>query len=74
MYSYLQLAVSPYPNSVLSAGPLAAIAVVAVLSLAVWLILVFAAAREPRHHDVAVTTSLPRPREQEPEQSPRKAA
>jgi hypothetical protein len=39
-----------YPNSALSAGQLAIIAVVAMLSLAVWLTGVFVAAREPRQH------------------------
>jgi len=54
MYPYLALSVSPYPNSALSAGQLAIIAVVPVLSLAAWLIAVFAAnrgaaARPERH-------------------------
>jgi hypothetical protein len=49
-----------YPNSALSAGQLAIIAVVATLSLAIWLICVFAAAREPRQRTSnAETTSLP---------------
>jgi hypothetical protein len=38
-----------YPNSALSAGQMAAIAVVAALCLAIWLGAVFIAAREPRH-------------------------
>ena len=37
-----------YPNSALSAGQLALIAVVAVLCLAIWIGGVFVAAREPR--------------------------
>jgi len=49
-----------YPNSALSAGQLALIAVVAVLCLAVWLASVFVAAREPRHRaSSAGTASLP---------------
>jgi len=59
MYPYPPLSAGPYPNSALSAGALAVIALVAVLVLATWLILVFAAARPPRHHG-AGTTSLPR--------------
>jgi len=77
MYAYLPLSVGPYPNSALSAGQLAIIAVVAVLSLAVWLILVFAADREPRHRGTAGLRSLPqqpRAQEQEHEQPERKAA
>jgi hypothetical protein len=49
-----------YPNSALSAGQLAIIAVVAVLSLAIWLIGVFVAAREPRRESSAGTKTLPR--------------
>lgn len=77
MYPYLALSVSPYPNSALSAGQLAIIAIVPVLSLAVWLILVFVADREPRRRGAAGTTSLPqqpRAQEQEREQPERKAA
>ena len=49
-----------YPNSALSAGQLAVIAVVPVLCLAIWLIGVFVAAREPRRRDSgAGTASLP---------------
>ena len=51
MYPYPVLSVSPYPNSALSAGQYAIIAVVAVLSLSAWLVLVFAAGR----------TAAPRP-------------
>jgi hypothetical protein len=77
MYSSLLLSVSPYPNSALSAGQLAIIAVVPVLALCAWLILVFAADRQPRHGTAAGTTSLPqRPgaQEHELEQPERKAA
>lgn len=56
----LALSVGPYPNSALSGGALAVIAVVAVLVLAAWLVLVFAADRAPRHRGAAGTTSLPR--------------
>ena len=48
-----------YPNSALSAGQLALIAVVAVLSLAVWLGGVFIAAREPRHRESGAGTASP---------------
>ncbi len=77
MYPNLLLSVSPYPNSALSAGELAIIAVVPVLALVAWLILVFAAGRQPRHGAVTGTTSLPqRPgaQEHEREQPERKAA
>lgn len=43
-----------YPDSALSAGPLAIMAVVAVVSMAAWLILVFLAARQPRGTSAAV--------------------
>ena len=50
-----------YPNSVLSAGQLALIAVVAAVCLAVWIGGVFVAAREPRRRESSTgTTSLPR--------------
>jgi len=49
-----------YPNSALSAGQLALILVVPVLLLAIWLIAVFVAARDPRRRDSGTgTTSLP---------------
>jgi len=77
MYPYLA-SVSPYPNSALSAGQLAIIAIVPVLLLAAWLIFVFVADRGPRHRGAAGTTSLPQlpsAQEQEREQQPeRKAA
>jgi hypothetical protein len=49
-----------YPNSALSAGQLALIAIVPVLCLAIWLVGVFVAARDPRHRESrAGATSLP---------------
>jgi hypothetical protein len=45
-----------YPNSALSAGQLAVIAVVAVLTLAIWIGGVFVAAREPRRRDSGAGT------------------
>ena len=77
MYPYLEFSIGPYPNSALSAGQLAIIAVVPVLSLAAWLIAVFVANREPRRRGAAGTTSLsqqPRAQEQEREQPEGKAA
>jgi len=41
-----------YPNSALPAWQLATMAVVMVAALAVWLILVYSAAREPRKSDM----------------------
>ncbi len=51
-----------YPNSALSAGQLAVMAVVVAVSLAAWLIAVFLAARQPRGASAAVNT---RPRKEE---------
>jgi hypothetical protein len=49
-----------YPNSALSAGQLALIAVVAAVCLAIWIGSVFIAAREPRHRESSAgTASLP---------------
>jgi hypothetical protein len=49
-----------YPNSALSAGQLAIIAVVAALCLAFWIGSVFVAARPPRRRaSAAGTVSLP---------------
>lgn len=76
MDPHLLLSVSPYPNSAISAVQLAIIAVVPVLTLAAWLILVFAADRQPRHR-AAGTTSLPQQPPtpaQEGQQPERKAA
>lgn len=67
MYAYLPLAVSPYPNSALSTGQLALIALIPVLALAAWLILVFGADRESRHRGTAGTTSLPQQTSEERE-------
>ncbi|MGD0702974.1 MAG: hypothetical protein ABSA02_24205 [Trebonia sp.] len=61
MNPYSLLSIGPYPNSGLSAGQLAIMAVVPVLALAIWLVGVFVAAREPRHQSAAGTTSLARP-------------
>jgi len=51
-----------YPDSALSAAQLAIMAVVAVVSMAAWLIVVFLAARQPRGTSAAVNTG---PREEE---------
>jgi hypothetical protein len=49
-----------YPNSALSVGQLVLIAVVPVLCLAIWLIGVFVAARDPRRRESSAgTASLP---------------
>jgi hypothetical protein len=48
-----------YPNSALSAGQLALIAVVAVLCVAFWLGSVFFAARDPRRHASSAGTASP---------------
>ena len=48
-----------YPNSALSAGQLAIMAVVVVLALAAWLIAVFLAARQPRGTSAAVNARPP---------------
>jgi len=48
-----------YPNSALSAGQLAIIAVVAVLCLGFWLGAVFVAARQPRHREAGAETASP---------------
>jgi len=62
-----------YPNSALSAGQLALIAVVAVVCLGIWLASVFIAAREPRRDRMAGTTTLPQ-QPADTEESQRKAA
>jgi hypothetical protein len=51
-----------YPDSALSAGQLAVMAVVVAVSLAAWLILVFLAARQPRGASATVNAG---PREEE---------
>jgi hypothetical protein len=48
-----------YPNSDLSAGTLAIIAVVTMACLVIWIAGVFVAARQPRRDRSAATTSLP---------------
>jgi hypothetical protein len=48
-----------YPNTALSAGQLALIAVVAAVCLAFWLGSVFVAARNPRRESSAGSASLP---------------
>jgi hypothetical protein len=53
------LSIGPYPSSALSAGHLAMLVAIPLLALAVWLIGVFAAARQPRRPGAAGTTSLP---------------
>jgi len=50
-----------YPDSALSAGQLAIMAVVVTAALAAWLIAVFLAARQPRDTSAAVNTG---PREE----------
>lgn len=63
-----------YPNSALPAGELAIIAVVAIISLAIWIGGVFVAAREPRRRDShAAAVALP-PRRSDAEESRSKAA
>jgi len=77
MHPYLALPAGPYPDSALSAGQLAVMAVVVVLSMAAWLVLVFVAARRPRHRAATGTTSvpqLPRARGRKRELPERKAA
>jgi len=58
---YPEFAVSPYPNSALSAWQLAIMAVVAVATLAFWLIAVYVAAREPGGQDLAAAGSADEP-------------
>jgi hypothetical protein len=63
-----------YPNSALSAGQLAIIAVVAVACLAIWLGGVFLAAREPRWRDSAAGTASPSQHPAVTDEPQRKAA
>ncbi len=63
-----------YPNSALSAGQLAIIAVVAMLCLAIWIGGVFVAAREPRRRDSGAETAAPPQRPAEPAEPQRKVA
>jgi hypothetical protein len=78
MHPYLAFSVGPYPNSALSAGQLALIAVISVLLVFASIIAPFVAAREPRHRGAAGTTTLPqqqpRASEQGYEQPEHKAA
>jgi hypothetical protein len=63
-----------YPNSALNAGKLALVAVVPVLCLAIWLVGVFIAARDPRRRESSAgTASLPQ-HQANVEESQRKAA
>jgi hypothetical protein len=63
-----------YPNSALSAGQLALIAVVAAVGLAIWLGGVFIAAREPRHRQSGAGTASPPQHPAVTDESQRKAA
>ena len=63
-----------YPNSALSAGQLALIAVVAVVCLGIWLASVFIAAREPRHREAAAETASPSQQTADVRELDRKAA
>jgi len=63
-----------YPNSALSAGQLALIAVVAVVCLAIWIGGVFVAAREPRHREAGAETASPPLPAAEGKEPERKAA
>jgi hypothetical protein len=55
MHPYLAFSVGPDPNSALSAGQLALIAVISVLLLFASIIAPFVVAREPRHYGAAGT-------------------
>jgi hypothetical protein len=63
-----------YPNSALSAGQLAIIAVVPVLTLAIWITGVFLAAREPRRRETGAGTASTPQHLAETEEPARKAA
>jgi len=63
-----------YPNSALSAGQLAIIAVVAVLTLAIWIGGVFVAAREPRHREAGAEMASPPQQMADMKEPERKAA
>jgi len=63
-----------YPNSALSAGQLAIIAVVAVLTLAIWLGGVFVAARQPRQRESGAETASPPQQMADMKEPERKAA
>ena len=80
MHPYQVLSAGPYPNSSLSAGQIADLAVYQEMSMEPTLILEIVAAREPRHADTAETAetaSLPQQpgtRELEHERPERTAA
>jgi len=63
-----------YPNPALSAGEMAIMAVVPVLCLAIWLVSVFVAARQPRPRDSAAGTASPPQHPAVTDGSQRKAA
>ena len=63
-----------YPNSALSVGQLALIAVVAVVCLAIWLGAVFVAARQPRHREAGAGTVSPPQQMADMKEPERKAA
>jgi hypothetical protein len=63
-----------YPNSALSAGQLALIAVVAALGLAIWIGGVFIAAREPRRRASGAGAASPPQHPADVEEPQRKAA
>jgi hypothetical protein len=63
-----------YPNPALSAGQLALIAIVPILCVAIWLVAVFVAARDPRRRESSAgTASLPQ-HQANAEETQRKAA
>ncbi len=62
-----------YPNSALSAGQLAAIAVVVIVCLAIWIGAVFLAARQPRRDSGEGVAASPQ-QPQETVEPQRKAA
>ena len=63
-----------YPNSALSAGQLALIVIVPVLCLAIWLVAVFVAARDPRRRESSAGTAAPPQHQADVEEPQRKAA
>jgi hypothetical protein len=63
-----------YPNPALSAGQLAIIAAVALLTLAIWIGSVFAAARAPRYRENSAGTSALPQHPGDTEEPARKAA
>jgi hypothetical protein len=63
-----------YPNSALSAGQLALIVIVPVLCLAIWLVGVFVAARDPRRRQSSAGTASMPQHQGDVEEPQRKAA